>query len=170
MNPSTDSVQHCQTIADFTSSSALFDSNHFCAVHPQFPQSLTDNLARYTGSLGNGRDPSESQGFALGRHRQPPPSFVQHSHKRVVSSSNSSQSFHLSSIPQNIPDWNFYFLTEPKWDVSNTTTHGTARFKATDLIDQALNGRTPTAYDETEDGSRVVNQQEPSPRVRRNSS
>jgi N12 class adenine-specific DNA methylase len=38
--------------------------------------------------------------------------------------------------------------------------HGTARFRASDLIEQALNGRTPTAYYMIEDGSRVVNQQE----------
>ena len=37
--------------------------------------------------------------------------------------------------------------------VSNTTTHGTARFRASELIEQALNGRTPTAYDEREDGT-----------------
>ena len=36
----------------------------------------------------------------------------------------------------------------------------TSRFRASDLIEQALNGRTPTAYDEHEDGSRTVNQQE----------
>ena len=47
-----------------------------------------------------------------------------------------------------------------KYSVGNTTTHGTARFRASDLIEQALNGRTPTAYDEHEDGSRVINQQE----------
>ncbi len=45
-------------------------------------------------------------------------------------------------------------------NVANTTTCGTARFRASDLIEDALNGRTPTAYDEREDGSRVVNQQE----------
>jgi N12 class adenine-specific DNA methylase len=45
-------------------------------------------------------------------------------------------------------------------NVANTTTHGTARFHASDLIEHALNGRTPTAYDEREDGSRVVNQLE----------
>lgn len=45
-------------------------------------------------------------------------------------------------------------------NVANTTTYGTARFRASDLIEDALNGRTPTAYDEREDGSRVVNQQE----------
>jgi N12 class adenine-specific DNA methylase/adenine-specific DNA methylase len=44
--------------------------------------------------------------------------------------------------------------------VANTTTYGTARFRASDLIEDALNGRTPTAYDERDDGSRVVNQQE----------
>jgi hypothetical protein len=30
--------------------------------------------------------------------------------------------------------------------VSNTTTYGTARFRATDSIEQSLNGRTPTAF------------------------
>lgn len=44
--------------------------------------------------------------------------------------------------------------------MSNTTTHGTARFRASDLIEQALNARTPTAYDERDDGSRIINQQE----------
>jgi N12 class adenine-specific DNA methylase len=44
--------------------------------------------------------------------------------------------------------------------VSNTTTYGTARFTATTLIDQGLNGRTPTAYDEHKDGSRTINQPE----------
>ncbi len=47
-----------------------------------------------------------------------------------------------------------------KFVVSNTTTYGTARFRATELIEQALNGRTPTAYDEDADGKRTVNQQE----------
>ena len=45
-------------------------------------------------------------------------------------------------------------------NVSNTTAWGTSRFRASELIDQALNGRTPTAYDEHEDGSRTINQQE----------
>ncbi len=44
--------------------------------------------------------------------------------------------------------------------MSNTTTWGTSRFRASELIEQALNGRTPTAYDEHEDGSRTINQQE----------
>lgn len=44
--------------------------------------------------------------------------------------------------------------------VSNTTTHGTARFRASDLIEQSLNGRTPTAYDEDPEGKRTVNQPE----------
>jgi hypothetical protein len=44
--------------------------------------------------------------------------------------------------------------------VANTTTHGTARFSAIHLIEDSLNGRTPTAYDEREDGTRTINQQE----------
>ena len=47
-----------------------------------------------------------------------------------------------------------------KYTVSNTTTHGTARFRASDLIEQSLNGRTPTAYDEDAEGNRTVNQPE----------
>jgi len=47
-----------------------------------------------------------------------------------------------------------------KYNVANTTTHGSARFRASDLVEQALNGRVPTAYDEQEDGSWVINQQE----------
>ncbi len=59
-----------------------------------------------------------------------------------------------------IATWAVEVDSGSKWDVSNTTTHGTERFRASDLIDQALNGRTPTAYDEMEDGSRVINQRE----------
>ena len=59
-----------------------------------------------------------------------------------------------------IATWTVEIDSGSKWDVSNTTTYGTDRFKASDLIDQALNGRTPTAYDEMEDGSRIVNQRE----------
>jgi N12 class adenine-specific DNA methylase len=44
--------------------------------------------------------------------------------------------------------------------VSNTTTYGTQRFHASNLIEHALNGRTPTAYDEHPDGTRTLNQQE----------
>jgi N12 class adenine-specific DNA methylase len=44
--------------------------------------------------------------------------------------------------------------------VSNTTTYGTQRFPASNLIEHALNGRTPTAYDEHADGTRTLNQQE----------
>jgi N12 class adenine-specific DNA methylase len=44
--------------------------------------------------------------------------------------------------------------------VSNTTTHGTARFAATELIDEALNGRVPTAYDQLDKDTRVINQME----------
>ena len=59
-----------------------------------------------------------------------------------------------------IATWTVELDYAAKYSVSNTTTHGTARFRASDLIEQALNGRTPTAYDEDPDGNRVVNQQE----------
>ena len=60
-----------------------------------------------------------------------------------------------------IATWTFESITRAKTGMSrNTTTYGTARFRASDLIEDALNGRTPTAYDEREDGSRIVNQQE----------
>ena len=59
-----------------------------------------------------------------------------------------------------IATWTVEIDSASRWNVSNTTTHGTERFRASDLIDQALNGRTPTAYDELEDGSRVINQQQ----------
>ena len=59
-----------------------------------------------------------------------------------------------------IAAWTVEIEAPEKWNVANTTTHGTARFRASDLIEQALNGRTPTAYDEHEDGSRTINQQE----------
>jgi N12 class adenine-specific DNA methylase len=59
-----------------------------------------------------------------------------------------------------IATWTVEIDLTVKNDVSNTTTHGTARFRASDLIEDALNGRTPTAYDELPDGSRVINQQE----------
>jgi len=44
--------------------------------------------------------------------------------------------------------------------VSNTTTHGTKRMKASDLIEDALNMRVPTIYDILEDDTRVINQTE----------
>jgi N12 class adenine-specific DNA methylase len=44
--------------------------------------------------------------------------------------------------------------------VSNTTTYGTQRLSASSLIEHALNGRTPTVYDEHADGTRTLNQQE----------
>jgi len=59
-----------------------------------------------------------------------------------------------------IAGWTVTLEAYAKSDVSNTTTHGTARFTATDLIEQALNGRVPTAYDELPDKTRVINQQE----------
>jgi N12 class adenine-specific DNA methylase len=44
--------------------------------------------------------------------------------------------------------------------VSNTTTHGTRRMKASDLIEDALNMRVPTIYDTLPDDTRVINQTE----------
>ncbi len=59
-----------------------------------------------------------------------------------------------------IATWTVGIESYAKDLVSNTTTFGSARFPATELIEQALNGRVPTAYDLMEDGSRVINQQE----------
>jgi N12 class adenine-specific DNA methylase len=59
-----------------------------------------------------------------------------------------------------IASWTVEIDVGERWCVGNTTTHGTARFRASELIEQALNGRVPTAYDKQSDGSRVVNQQE----------
>jgi len=61
---------------------------------------------------------------------------------------------------ETIATWAVELEYSAKHVVSNTTTHGTARFRASELIEQSLNGRTPTAYDEHEDGSRTVNQPE----------
>jgi N12 class adenine-specific DNA methylase len=74
----------------------------------------------------------------------------------------------LDSTPTNIrvghaapiATWTVEIDGGEKYNVANTTTHGTARFRASELVEQALNGRVPTAYDESEDGSRVINQQE----------
>ncbi len=44
--------------------------------------------------------------------------------------------------------------------VSNTTTYGTGRVTASDLIEDALNMRVPTVYDTVEDDKRVINQTE----------
>ncbi len=59
-----------------------------------------------------------------------------------------------------IATWTVEIDGGEKYNVANTTTHGTARFRASELIEQALNGRVPTAYDENPDGTRVINQQE----------
>ena len=59
-----------------------------------------------------------------------------------------------------IATWTVELDYSAKHVVNNTTTHGTSRFRASELVEQSLNGRTPTAYDEHEDGSRTVNQPE----------
>ena len=64
------------------------------------------------------------------------------------------------SYAASIVTWTVELDFQVKYAVSNTTTYGTARFQAVDLIEQALNGRVPTAYDEDADGKRTVNQNE----------
>jgi N12 class adenine-specific DNA methylase len=59
-----------------------------------------------------------------------------------------------------IATWALSIDSHAKTAVSNTTTWGTARLRATDLIEDALNGRTPTVYDQIDKDTRVVNQQE----------
>jgi N12 class adenine-specific DNA methylase len=44
--------------------------------------------------------------------------------------------------------------------VANTMTYGTRRMHASDLIEDALNLRTPTVYDTLADGTKVVNQEQ----------
>jgi N12 class adenine-specific DNA methylase len=61
---------------------------------------------------------------------------------------------------ETIATWAIELDYGAKFVVNNTTTHGTARFRASELIEQSLNGRTPTAYDEDADGNRIVNQPE----------
>jgi N12 class adenine-specific DNA methylase len=61
---------------------------------------------------------------------------------------------------ESIATWTVEPDVSTKHVVSNTTAHGTPRFRASELVEQALNGRTPTAYDEDSDGNRVVNQPE----------
>jgi N12 class adenine-specific DNA methylase len=61
---------------------------------------------------------------------------------------------------ETIATWTIELDYGAKFVVNNTTTHGTSRFRASELIEQSLNGRTPTAYDEDSDGNRIVNQPE----------
>jgi N12 class adenine-specific DNA methylase len=61
---------------------------------------------------------------------------------------------------ETIATWTVELDYAAKYVVNNSTTHGTARFRASELIEQSLNGRTPTAYDEDADKNRVVNQPE----------
>jgi len=59
-----------------------------------------------------------------------------------------------------IASWALTLDPTAKSNVSNTTTWGTLRALASGLIDDALNGRTPTIYDQIDKVTRVVNQQE----------
>jgi N12 class adenine-specific DNA methylase len=59
-----------------------------------------------------------------------------------------------------IATWALTLDSYAKANVSNTTVWGTPRAVASDLIDDALNGRTPTIYDQIDKDTRVLNQQE----------
>lgn len=59
-----------------------------------------------------------------------------------------------------IATWSVVADWSAKNSVSNTTTYGTTRSTAIDLVDDALNGHTPTIYDLMPDDTRVVNRQE----------
>jgi N12 class adenine-specific DNA methylase len=61
---------------------------------------------------------------------------------------------------QAIATWTVELDYGVKSSVGNTTTYGTLRAPASSLIEQAMNGRTPTVYDEQSDGTRTINQQE----------
>ena len=75
----------------------------------------------------------------------------------------------LLTVPKNavtvshcgaIATWTLALDSYAKSGVANTTTHGTNRMKASELIEDALNGRTPTVYDQIDKDTRVINQQE----------
>jgi N12 class adenine-specific DNA methylase len=59
-----------------------------------------------------------------------------------------------------IATWALTLDSYAKANVSNTTVWGTPRAVGSDLIDDALNGRTPTIYDQIDKDTRVLNQQE----------
>jgi N12 class adenine-specific DNA methylase len=59
-----------------------------------------------------------------------------------------------------IATWALNLNFDAKNSVSNTTTHGTNRMRASELIEDALNGRTPTIYDQLDKDTRVINQAE----------
>ncbi|HEX3681732.1 MAG TPA: DEAD/DEAH box helicase family protein [Bryobacteraceae bacterium] len=59
-----------------------------------------------------------------------------------------------------IATWTLELDWGAKQTVNNTSVYGTSYFAAHQLVEQALNGRTPTAYDEGPDGNRIVNQEQ----------
>jgi len=59
-----------------------------------------------------------------------------------------------------IATWALTLDSIAKSNVSDTTAWGTLRALASDLIDDALNGRAPTIYDQIDEDTRVLNQQE----------
>jgi N12 class adenine-specific DNA methylase len=56
--------------------------------------------------------------------------------------------------------WTLSIDSYARSSVANSTTFGTPRALASDLILDALNGRTPTIYDQIDKDTRVINQQE----------
>jgi N12 class adenine-specific DNA methylase/adenine-specific DNA methylase len=59
-----------------------------------------------------------------------------------------------------IATWTVTLDSYARAGVANTTTFGTNRMKASELIEDALNGRAPTVYDQIDKDTRVINQQE----------
>lgn len=70
------------------------------------------------------------------------------------------QSFVKVGHSEAIATWTLALDSYAKSAVGNTAAWGTPRALATDLIEDALNGRTPTIYDQIDKDTRVVNPQE----------
>jgi N12 class adenine-specific DNA methylase len=69
-----------------------------------------------------------------------------------------------------IAAWTVEIEAPEKWSVATRRRTARRAFRASELIEQALNGRTPTAYDEHEDGSRTSTSRKRSPRGKNSSS
>ena len=69
-----------------------------------------------------------------------------------------------------IATWTVDIDPGERFNVSNTTAWGTARFRASELIEQSLNGRMPTAYDSTRTARASSISRRPSPPARNSNS
>src|SRR6185369_8029130 len=78
----------------------------------------------------------------------------------IAETLDTSRSFITVSHAGAIATWALTLDYTAKSSVANTTTWGTPRATAAELIEDALNGRTPTIYDQLDKDTRVVNQQE----------